>query len=51
MRYWNGIKNILRYLHGIADLGLFYRKNQDPSLIGYTSAGYLSASPNWVYGC
>ena len=38
-RHWTGIKNILRYLHGAADLGLFYGRNQDPSLIGYTDAG------------
>jgi hypothetical protein len=41
---WN--KNILRYLHGTADLGLFYGRNQDPSLVGYTDAGYLSDPHN-----
>jgi hypothetical protein len=45
-RHWNGIKNILRYLQGTADLGLFYERNQDPSLVGYTDAGYLSDPHN-----
>ncbi|KAL7148111.1 hypothetical protein ABFS83_06G156000 [Erythranthe nasuta] len=26
-RHWNGVKHILRYLRGTADLGLFYSKN------------------------
>ena len=45
-RHWTGVKNIFRYLQGTADLGLFYRKNQDPCLIGYTDAGYLSDPHN-----
>jgi hypothetical protein len=39
--YWVGIKNIFQYLNDIKDLGLFYKRNDDPSLIGYTNAGYL----------
>jgi hypothetical protein len=27
MRHWNDIKDILRYLHGTTDLGLFFTKN------------------------
>jgi hypothetical protein len=46
MRYWNDVKNILRYLHGTIDLGLFFRKNQDHSLIRYVNAGYLSDLEN-----
>jgi hypothetical protein len=42
MRYWNDIKNILRYLHATTGLGLFFRKIQDHSLIRYTNVGYLS---------
>jgi hypothetical protein len=42
MYHWNGVKDILRYLQGTLDLGLFYPKNQDMSLIGYVDAGYLS---------
>jgi hypothetical protein len=41
MRHCNDIKNILRYLHGTTYLGLFFRKNQDYSLIRYTDAVYL----------
>jgi hypothetical protein len=41
MRHWNGINNILRYLVGIIGLGLYFQKNQDYKLIGYTYAGYL----------
>jgi hypothetical protein len=41
-----GIKNIFRYLNGTKDLGLFYKISNDPSLIGYTDAGYLSDPHN-----
>jgi len=41
-RHWNGIKNILRYLRGMTDLGLFYPNKSNPQLVGYTDAGYLS---------
>jgi hypothetical protein len=41
MRHWNGVKHLLQYLWGTPDLGLFYMKNQDLSLIGYVNAGYL----------
>jgi hypothetical protein len=27
MRHWNGVKDFLRYLEGILDLVLFYKKN------------------------
>jgi hypothetical protein len=45
-RHWAGIKNILLYLNGTKDLGLFYKRSNDPSLIGYTDAGYLSDPHN-----
>ena len=45
-RHWVGVKTVLRYLNGTRDLGLFYNKNQDPSLLGYTDAGYLSDPHN-----
>jgi hypothetical protein len=45
-RHWTGVKNIFRYLNGTKDLGLFFKKNLDPSMIGYTDAGYLSYSHN-----
>ena len=41
-----GGKQILRYLNGTKDLSLFYEKNQDPTLVGYTDAGYLSDPHN-----
>ncbi|KAJ1263512.1 hypothetical protein BS78_09G190800 [Paspalum vaginatum] len=41
-RHWTGVKDILRYLNGTNDLRLYFEKNQDPTMIGYTDAGYLS---------
>jgi hypothetical protein len=46
MRHWNGIKNILRYLNGTIDRGLFFQRNQESNLIGYADAGYLSDLQN-----
>ena len=45
-RHWTGAKCILRYLNGTKNLGLFFKKNHDPSMIGYTDAGYLSDPHN-----
>ncbi|KAJ1268497.1 hypothetical protein BS78_07G140200 [Paspalum vaginatum] len=45
-RYWNGVKNVFRYLNGTRDLGLFYGKNQEQTLVGYTDTGYLSDPHN-----
>jgi hypothetical protein len=45
-RHWSGVKRILRYLRGTIDLGLYFRKKQDLSIIGYTDAGYLSDPHN-----
>ena len=42
LRHWNGVKHLLRYLHGTSDRGLFYSKVPKPELLGYTDAGYLS---------
>ncbi|XP_074304163.1 secreted RxLR effector protein 161-like [Silene latifolia] len=41
-RHWNGVKHLLRYLQGTQDLGLFYPRKKDATLIGYGDAGYLS---------
>jgi len=41
-RHWVGVKTVFRYLNDTKDLGLFYSRNQDPILLGYTDAGYLS---------
>ena len=45
-RHWVGGKQILRYLNVTKDLSLFYQKNQDPMLVGYTDTGYLSDPHN-----
>jgi len=47
-RHWVGVKIVLRYLNGTRDLGLFYTKNQDPILLGYINAGYLSDPHNGI---
>nr|CAD40421.3 OSJNBa0065J03.17 [Oryza sativa Japonica Group] len=44
--HWTGVKNVFRYLNGTRDLGLFFKKNQDSTLIGYTDASYLSDPHN-----
>ena len=41
-RYWNGVKHILRYLHGTTDIGLFYFKGSKLKIVGSAEAGYLS---------
>jgi hypothetical protein len=45
-RHWVGVKTILRYLRGTQDLGLWFPKNQDPSMVGYVDAGYMSVPHN-----
>jgi hypothetical protein len=44
--HWVGVKTILRYLNSTRDFGLFYKRNQDPILLGYTDASYLSDQHN-----
>jgi hypothetical protein len=46
MRYWNRVKDVLRYRKGTPNLSIFYKKNQNLSLISYVDAGYLSDSHN-----
>ena len=41
-RHQTGAKHILIYLSDTKDLGLFFKRNHDPNMIGYTDAGYLS---------
>ncbi|KAL0404096.1 UNVERIFIED_CONTAM: Secreted RxLR effector protein [Sesamum radiatum] len=44
-RHWNGVKNILCYLCGTSDMGLYFERNKDAktsNLVGYLDAGYLS---------
>jgi hypothetical protein len=40
--YLNRIKHVLRYLCGMRDMRLFYRKDTKSKLVGYADAGYLS---------
>jgi hypothetical protein len=40
-RHWNEIKQVLRYLCGMRDMGLFYQKDTKSKLVGYADAGYL----------
>jgi hypothetical protein len=47
-RHWVGVKSILRYLKDTKDLGLFYSRNQDLILLGYTDVGYLSDPYNGI---
>jgi hypothetical protein len=44
--HWTEVKNIFRYLNGTKDLGLFFQRNLDSNMIGYTNAGYLSDPHN-----
>jgi hypothetical protein len=44
-RHCVGIKNIFRYLNGIKDLGLFYKRSNYPSLIGYCRCFYPEGVP------
>jgi len=39
-RQWVGVKTILRYLQGTIDLGLFFPKNHDLTMVDYADAGY-----------
>ena len=45
-RHWTEVKNIFRYLNGTKDLGLFFQRNADSNMIGYTDVGYLSDPHN-----
>ncbi|XP_068317152.1 secreted RxLR effector protein 161-like [Pyrus communis] len=46
IRHWKGIKDVLRYLRGTTDMGLFYsvKSTNDQILVGYTDVGFLSDS-------
>lgn len=39
-RHWTGIKRILRYLKGTPDLGLYYSRNSDEDMIGYSDSDW-----------
>jgi len=45
-RHWIGVKQILRYVNGIRDLGLFFQRRTSSDMIGYTDVGYQSDPHN-----
>ena len=47
-RHWVGFKTILRYLKGTLDLGLFFLKKNDMTMVGYADAGYQSDPHNGI---
>jgi hypothetical protein len=47
-RHWVGVKTIFRYLKGTQDLGLFFPKNQDQTMVGYVDVGYQSDHHNGI---
>jgi len=40
-KHWNGVKQILHYLKGTINMGLFYPNDSKIYLMGYVDAGYL----------
>ncbi|XP_070668886.1 secreted RxLR effector protein 161-like [Malus domestica] len=44
IRHWKGVKDVLRYLRGTTDMGLFYseKSTNDQVFVGYADAGFLS---------
>jgi hypothetical protein len=42
LRHWNRVKNVLRYLCGMTNMGLFYPNKSNSQLVGYADVGYLS---------
>ena len=40
IRHWNGVKHLMRYLRGTCDLGLFYRKTNNPEISGFADSGF-----------
>jgi hypothetical protein len=45
-RHWVGVKTILRYLKGTPDLGLWFPKRGDLTMVVYVDAGYMSDPHN-----
>ena len=39
-QHWQGVKRILRYLKGTADLGLLYRRSDAEELTGYSDSDW-----------
>jgi hypothetical protein len=47
-RHWTGVKQILRYVNGTRDLGLFFKRGPSSNVVGYTDAGYQSDPHNGI---
>jgi hypothetical protein len=45
-RHWVGVKTILRYLKGTQDLGLWFPRGGNLTMVGYVDAGYMSDPHN-----
>jgi hypothetical protein len=45
-RHWTGVKQILRYVNGTRDLGLFFKRGPSSDVVGYTDVGYQSDPHN-----
>jgi hypothetical protein len=45
-RHWVGVKTMLRYLKGTQDLGLWFSKRGDLTMVGYVDVGYMSDPHN-----
>ncbi|KAM1380756.1 hypothetical protein ACFX2I_022445 [Malus domestica] len=43
IRHWKGVKDVLRYLRGTTNMGLFYsdKLTNDQILVGYADVGFL----------
>ena len=56
-RHWNGIKHILRYLHGTTNMSLFYSRESKQQLLRYTNVGFHSdphkgrSQTRYVFNC
>jgi hypothetical protein len=40
MKYWNGVKHLLRYLKGTSDLGLYYQRSNPTGIKGFANSGF-----------
>jgi hypothetical protein len=45
-RHWVGVKTILKYLKGTQDLGLWFPKGGNLTMVSYVDAGYMSDPHN-----
>lgn len=46
IRNWVSVKTILKYLQGTIDIGLFFPKKPDLTMVGYADVGYISDPHN-----